>query len=334
MAARSRYVDSLVPGARRPADAIECLRLHLASGAAYDWIILADEPTMIEAVRRSREDWCRNWFPVDISSTDPDILIRKTMFLAAAREADLPIPHSISASSPDEIRAAARSIGFPLLVKPSEGSTGRGIVRTGDAAELEALMPAAGSFVVQSLIDGRTGGTLVLYDRGVPLWWHSSLRVQFWPQPYGPSCQRRSFHLPEFEGLVKKVGTMLGLTGLCEVEWILPDDGGAPLIIEFNPRPPSFHAIAERMGADLPGAIRAFLGGDRTVTPPVAGPEGPVIRLFPEDAIRAAACLDWHGCALWLSGSAGPLPWDDPALLRAYGKRVLVSFARALIKRS
>lgn len=334
MVAGSRAVDLRITGSRDPAANIELLRLHLATGEAYDWIILADDPTMIEGVRRCREDWCRDWFPVDASSTDPAALTRKTRFMAAAEKAGLPIPRSITAAAAEDIQAAARSIGLPVLVKPAEGSAGKGIVRVGTEAELEALKPQVGPWVVQRLVSGRIGGTLVLFDRGRPLWWHNSLRVRFWPEPYGPSCQRRSIHHPAFAGIMEKTGAMLGVTGLCEVEWILPDDGGTPMIIEFNPRPPSFHYMAEQMGADLPGAIRAFLAGDKTVSPPPAGPEGPVVRLFPEDATRAAASLDWIDCARWLTGSAGPLPWNDPPLMRAYARRLIMSLARALLHAS
>lgn len=332
MVARSLAVDVLIPGVREPADNVERLRMHLATGASYDWIILADDPTIIEGVRRCREDWCRGWFPVDPSSTDPEVLTRKTLFMAAAQKAELPVPQSIMASTAADIRAAARSIGFPVMIKPAEGSAGKGINCVGTEAELEAFTPPGGSCVVQSRVEGRTGGTLVLFDHGRPLWWHSSLRVRHWPEPYGPSCQRRAIHHPAIAGIVEKTGAMLGVTGLCEIEWILPDEGGTPQIIELNPRPPSFHYMAEQMGADLPGAIRAFLAGDKTATAPPAGPEGPVVRLFPEDAARAAANLDWRDIALWLTGSAGRLPWDDPALFRAYVWRLMKSFARTIIR--
>lgn len=332
MTARSRYVDELIPGDRDPAANVERLRRHLESGAAYDWIILADDPTMVEGVRRCRESWCRGWFPIDPSSIDPEILTQKTRFVAAAQMAELPIPPSITASTADDVRAAARSIGFPVLIKPAQGSAGKGIISADTAEELESRLPPAGSFVVQRRIAGRTGGTLVLFDRGRPLWWHNSLRVQFWPKPYGPSCQRRSVHHPAFGGLMAKAGAMLGMTGLCEIEWILPDDGGVPRLIELNPRPPSFHYMAEQMGADLPGAIRAFLAGDKTVTAPAAGPEGPVVRLFPEDATRALESFDWLDCARWLTGSAGPLPWDDPAIFRAYVWRSMKYLVHSLIR--
>jgi hypothetical protein len=184
---------------------------------------------------------------------------------------------------------------------------------------------------VQTLVSGPVGGTLLLYRRGKLLWWHNSLRVRFWPEPYGPSAQRRSVSHPAFAAVYEKLGAMLAPTGLFEVEWIMPEGGGPPVLIELNPRPPSFTYLAEEMGADLPGAIRAMLAGDETARPPVEGPEGPVVRLFPEDAIRAAESLDWMDLALWLTGAAGPLPWRDDSLLRAYGWRVTKGFVRALI---
>ncbi len=330
MSARSRWVDVRLPGARDAAENIELLRLHLETGATYDWIMLADDPTMVEGVRRCRESWCRGWFPVDPATVNPELLIHKTLLMSAASAPGLPVPRSITVSTADEIREAARAIGFPVLVKPAVGTAGSGIVTAGDAGELEARMPSPGPFVVQALVKGRVGGTLVLFDHGRPLWWQNSLRKRVWPEPYGPSCQRRSISHPAFSIIVEKLGAILNMTGLGEIEWILPDDGGSPLVIEFNPRPPPYAYLADAKGGDLPKAIAAFLAGARTTAAPSDGPEGPLVRLFPQDAIRAIESRDWKDCALWLSGMAGSLPWNDPPLFRSYAWQMLRAAARTL----
>jgi hypothetical protein len=330
MSARSRWVDVRLPGTCDPAENLERLRLHLATGAAYDWIMLADDPTMVEGVRRCREAWCRGWFPVDPATVDPKFLIHKTLLMTAALAPGLPVPQSITTSTADEIRAAASVIGFPVLVKPAVGTAGAGIFTAGDAGELEARMPSPGSFVVQAFIKGRVGGTLVLFDHGRPLWWQNSLRVRVWPEPYGPSCQRRSISHPVFAVMVEKLGALLNMTGLGEIEWIMPDDGGSPVLIEFNPRPPPYTYLAGAMGADLPEAIASFLAGAQTTTPPLEGPVGPIVRLFPQDVIRAIESRDWKACALWLTGMAGPLPWNDPPLFLSYARKVLRAVARSV----
>jgi predicted ATP-grasp superfamily ATP-dependent carboligase len=329
-AARSRHVHELIAGSWDPAQTVERLRERLDAGAAYDWILLADDPTAVEAVRRRGETWLKGWFPVDPASDKAPMLTSKARFFEGAAAAGLPIPRTRSASTAAEIRAAAKELGFPILIKPAEGVAGTGVFTAADAAELERKLPADGAFVAQSFIPGRSGGTAALFDGGRPAWWFSSLRDRVWPEPYGPSCRRRLINPPEIPAMLEKLGALLGLRGLVELEWILPEGGGGPLIIEMNPRPPSYLYLADEMGAGLTAALRAFLPGGASASPAAASGEG-VAALFPEDAVRAAAQRDWRACAGWLTGRAGAVPWDDPRLLGSYGWLVAKSFIRPLL---
>lgn len=330
-AALSRFVDELIPGTWDAAANVELLRVHLASGASYDWIILADDPTVSAAARRCGEGWTAPWFPVDAASQKPRWLAQKTAFNAAAAAAGLPVPVSRSASSPDEVRAAARAVGFPVIVKPAAGSAGSGVFFAASADGLERSLPDAGPFVVQRAVAGRSGGTCVLFDRGRPAWWLSSLRARVSPAPYGPATARALLHVPAIAGIAADLGALTGFHGLCELDWILPEDGSGPVIVEFNPRPPSYLFLVGALGADLPAAIRAFLAGEKAPAPGAPGPEGSAVGLYPEDLISALSARDWRRGAAWLSGAAGPLPQNDPALIRAFHWLAVKALARGAL---
>jgi hypothetical protein len=88
-----------------------------------------------------------------------------------------------------------------------------------------------------------------------------------------------------------------------------------PLFIELNGRPPPWLHLHRQFGVDFPGAIRAMLSGSpHVVRPPPAVPE-PRVRMFPQDAMRAAAEGDWFGFVRGYLGGADA-PRDEPRLLR------------------
>lgn len=331
MAARSRYVDELIPGSWEPEANLEILRRRLEGGAAYAWIILADDASMAAAARLGDREWLSGWFPVDPFSEKPGLLVSKSRFVDACVAAGLPVPRSIPAASADRIRAAALEIGFPVIVKPSAGSGGEGIFVAESLEELDRRIPVAGSFVVQRRVVGVPGGTIVLFDRGRPTWWMSSMREEVWPEPFGPSSTRVCLEVPGIQGLLEGVGELLGMTGLCEIDWVLGADGG-PCMLEFNPRPPSYLYAASRFGGDLPEAILALITKKSPACFPAAEP-GARIRLFPEDFIRALHRRDYARCARWLFAPGWPLPWDDPALFLAYVRPMAKAFLKGALFR-
>ncbi len=80
----------------------------------------------------------------------------------ALREAGIPCAQSTGASSPDEVRAFARAVGYPLIIKPRDAAGASGTVRVDDDAELERAIVAGGidrgaRVAVEEFIEGHEG---------------------------------------------------------------------------------------------------------------------------------------------------------------------------------
>jgi hypothetical protein len=326
-AAQSGYVDELLPAPRGASATLDALE-PLVATQEFDWVILGDDPILRAAVERPAVAQSP-WFPVDGSGGKPRMLISKTAFSQLAVRAQLPFPPS-EATLGEHATAAAKRLGFPVIVKPEFGSGGHGIVRADEPADLGQLQPGA-PVLVQRFVDGRIGSTEVLFSSGRPLCWMSSYKEGVHPKPFGPSCVRRYVCIPGLEDHLRQLGSALGLTGLCAVDWVQPCAAETPLLIELNARPTPCLHLHRQYGVDFPGAIRAMLAGSPRVVRPPQTVERPLVRMFPQHAIAAVSEDDWLGFARGLL-SGEDRPDDDPRLLRSL-RRELLRQARAVVAR-
>jgi cyanophycin synthetase len=84
----------------------------------------------------------------------------------------LPVPRSIEAASVKQAVAAAKRIGFPVVLKPLSGNHGRGVcINLKTPEEIEALFPVAskvarsGWVVVETYLEGKDYRILVIDDK-------------------------------------------------------------------------------------------------------------------------------------------------------------------------
>ena len=76
----------------------------------------------------------------------------------ALRAAGIPCAQSIGSSDPEEIKAFAEKVGFPLVVKPRDAAGASGTVRVDSMADLaRALGQFRGSVAVEEFIEGHEG---------------------------------------------------------------------------------------------------------------------------------------------------------------------------------
>jgi len=80
----------------------------------------------------------------------------------ALRRAGVPTAQSDGAANSEQVRAFARSVGYPLIIKPRSAAGAAGTVRVDNETELEAALPGLGfqhgnSVAVEEFIEGHEG---------------------------------------------------------------------------------------------------------------------------------------------------------------------------------
>src|ERR1700676_455650 len=103
-----------------------------------------------------------------------DIALNKDLTNRMVRDAGLPVPPSIRVRDEEGAVAAAREIGYPVVLKPLDGNHGRGVgVNLQDEAAVRAHYPLAGgetktgTVLVEKFIPGNTYRILVVGGRTV-----------------------------------------------------------------------------------------------------------------------------------------------------------------------
>ena len=164
----------------------------------------------------------------------------------------LPQPPTRIVKSADELREA---ISFPSVVKISVGTASRGIWFVRDACDLnialydlQSIGAFADAVLVQDLITGTTEKAQSVFCRGRLVGFHAYRQVL--AGVGGGEAIKESVSRPVVRGLVEKIGAQLGWHGALSVDYLLPFDGLAPLLIDCNPRLVE-PVNAQRAGTDL-----------------------------------------------------------------------------------
>jgi hypothetical protein len=314
----SSFVAERFPASEDADETLERLR-RLFERRRYSWVILGDDVIVDRAVQRRDEAWIAALLPTQKGAAAASALISKCAFSRAMGVCGVPMAPGRAASGYAEVSAAARELGFPVMVKPDLGFSGGGLFSADSDEELAALAPRiSGDYIVERKLPGEVGGTAVLFDRGRPAWWFSFLKVGVFPAPYGPSCRRLPMEPPGLEPILESIGAALGLHGFFGVDWILPP-GGRLSVIELNGRPIPMAGPTRHFQEALPAALDDFLSGRSNVRRPPT-PGGPVVHAMPASfqlACHEKRRLFAAGLLLGISGWTDT-PWRDHGLLRKY----------------
>ncbi|MGQ0680874.1 hypothetical protein [Bradyrhizobium sp.] len=150
---------------------------------------------------------------------------------------DLPQPPTRILTSQSEPRGATR---FPAVVKASVGTASRGIHFVHNESELASALhaiDAGGAFdevLVQDRVAGATEKAQAVFCRGRLVGFHAYRQVA--PGVGGGEAVKQSVRRPLVASYLEKLGAELAWHGGLSVDYIMPDDGGAPLLIDCNPR--------------------------------------------------------------------------------------------------
>ncbi|MBI5320435.1 hypothetical protein [Bradyrhizobium sp.] len=174
---------------------------------------------------------------------------------------DLPQPPTRILKSQSEPRGATH---FPAVVKASVGTASRGIHFVHNESELASALhaiDASGNLdevLVQDLVAGTTEKAQSVFSSGRLVGFHAFRQVA--PGIGGGEAIKQGVHRPVVRSYLEKFGAELDWHGGLSVDYIVPDNGGAPLLIDCNPRlvEPS---NAWASGTDLVGQlVRVSLG--------------------------------------------------------------------------
>ncbi len=159
----------------------------------------------------------------------------------ALRQAGVSCAQSIGSSSPDEIRAFAAHVGFPLIVKPRDAAGASGTERVDNAPELDRALvrfgvPQGRSVAIEEFIEGHEAfyDTLTIGGRVV----HDFI-THYYPNVLGAMRERwispqfittnRVDSAPSYDevkAMGQKVITALGLeTTATHMEWFIGPKG-------------------------------------------------------------------------------------------------------------
>ncbi|HSL98304.1 MAG TPA: biotin carboxylase N-terminal domain-containing protein, partial [Candidatus Deferrimicrobiaceae bacterium] len=215
-----------------------------------------------------------------------------------------------NADQVDAIIAAARDIGFPLLVKAAAGGGGRGMRRVERAQDLPAALASGSSEATSAFGDGAvylereirparhvevqllgdSGGTVVaLGERDCSLQRRHQKLVEEAPAPGLARGDRRRLH-----ELAVRLGAAAGLRNAATAEFLLAPDGSF-YFLEVNTRLQVEHGVTELVaGVDIVreqlelAAGRPLSDGIREAAARAAEPVGHAIevRLSAEDPSR------------------------------------------------
>jgi len=149
----------------------------------------------------------------------------------------LPQPPTRIVTSAHELREAIR---FPSVIKTSVGTASRGIwfVRgerdLGDALHELGGDAFADEVLVQDLIAGTTEKAQSVFCRGRLIGFNAFRQVA--AGVGGGEAIKQSVSRPVVRACLEKIGQRLDWHGALSVDTIMPDDNGAPLLIDCNPR--------------------------------------------------------------------------------------------------
>jgi [lysine-biosynthesis-protein LysW]--L-2-aminoadipate ligase len=180
----------------------------------------------------------------------------KMLTSAALQAADLPIPRTVVAFTPETALGAIEEMGYPVVLKPLTGSWGRLLARVNDRDAAEALLEhkrtlggyAHGVFYIQQYVDkpGRDIRTLVAGDQ---LIYAIYRRSEHWITNTARGGDAEPCPLrPEIVDLSVAAAQAVG-GGIVAVDLLETVDGRL-LVNEVN-HTPEFHGAAQATEVDI-----------------------------------------------------------------------------------
>ncbi|WP_428029649.1 hypothetical protein [Ancylobacter sp.] len=251
-----------------------------------------------------------------------------------ARELGLRAPRDIEAFTPGEARAAARQLGFPVVVKRPRSCGGSGVRICRTLEELDAAcaqwmrprslrrrlkarllergwMEPSTHVSVQPYVEGKLAVTCAAAWEGRTLGVLAAMAERQARDILPADVLRYTDRRDLIETSAKMVAAF-GATGFVSFDFLI-DSQNEAWLLECNARPTPILPFGPRAGLDLARLFLEAIAGEdaRLRDKDIATVSEPArVALFPQALIPGAPDAElratWHG-----------VPWDDPHLLRA-----------------
>ena len=198
------------------------------------------------------------------------MLLDKSAFGTRCVALGIDVPVTCQPTTMDDVRAFARDVGLPCIVKPRAGHkwrdrlSGQKLLVPKTLAELERAMteivgdPSA--VVLQELVPGpeRNLGVAAVWSDQAGRVRHTltARKIRQFPRQFGSGSRVVTEVLPEVARLSAEVVAQLDYRGLCGTEFKLDERTGRWRLIEINPRPTLWYDLCRAAGTHL---IRAHV---------------------------------------------------------------------------
>lgn len=293
-ATRSRWCrrPMLSPSPWKTADYIQFLT-GLLHARDYDIVFISDDRVM-EVISQART---RLPAHPGLMLPPPEAVALAGSKLEAQRLAaglGVPTPLTAGPRSLAELDAAARGMGFPLVVKGDRGGGGTHVRYPENPEQLRrayhevARLSHVGRPMVQEFIPGDSYLTQVVYDRGklVAICSHRKLR-QF-PLAGGVLAKAVTVNEPQLDAHVERLFTALRWHGPAKADFKRDERDGRFKLMELDPRLPAGIELALAAGADLV-EVCCEMVAQRGIEPRLDYRKGVAVRYVCRDLLCLAA---------------------------------------------
>ena len=217
----------------------------------------------------------------------------KTMELA--KQLGIPHPKTVMPRSLEQVEALAKSLDFPVVIKPRMSCSGLGISYVQDSAQLyEAYIKVHEQYPFPMIQEEIPAGekydvACLLDENSRPLAIFAQKEIRSFPVQDGASTLQESVWRPDLVDLTLQFLQKAGWSGIAEAEFIIDPRDGRPKLLEVNPRFWGSLQLAVQSGVDFPYLLYEWRCG-RPVEPVLDYKVGQFCRqLLPYDFLHFLA---------------------------------------------
>lgn len=203
-----------------------------------------------------------------------ELAVDKARVTSAAMDVGVTVPRTRFPGSPAEAHAAARELGYPVVVKVRRSNSGKGVAQVFSDAELADLLRGrfrsyctADRFpIIQEYLSGSVVGACFIAKDGklAAVFLERYLRCK--DGAFGTSVFREPLHWALLEERVRRLVAHLRWTGIGHLDFIADTQHDNAYLLEMNPRLWGAINLSYINGYDFPAALVAQTLGELDLT--------------------------------------------------------------------